>query len=580
MPSVLIEEDVPARMQDGVTLYADVYRPAESGCYPVLLCRMPYGKQLYLPMSGALLNPVRAAQAGYVVIIQDTRGRYTSEGQFTYLAQMPQEGPDGYDTVEWAASLPYSNGNVGLFGISYFGWTQWAAAMLRPPHLRAVVPMQALVGLGEGIGQRRGAFELGANLAWHLFTSIDTTTRQLVASGASGLEIFGAIRTIVAAMDRLSENGYTELPLRDLPSLRELGLNDLLRYLFQRAPGNWPAEYNLVPSAVEVPSLNIGGWFDIFAQGTLDTYTALRSQGRGQGRQAHLLVGPWSHGNVGGGFGTTMGEMEFGLAAGGALVGFKGDLTTIHLRWFDHWLKGIDNGVDKEAPVQVFLTGENRWVELPDWPPPGADEQSLYFTAMAGLSASLSPAVSGISRYAYDPADPAPTLGGNVLMPGVYGVAVKDQRPLSQRPDVLTFTGRALSEPLKVMGRVVATLWISSSVPDTDFVVRLLDIHSNGYMQNVCDGITRTRYRESLTEASWLEPGQIYEITVDLWSVAHVFKPGHRIGIQVTSSSFPRWDRNWNTKDEPGAAIGGPVAQQTIWHDPEHPSHITLPVVR
>jgi putative CocE/NonD family hydrolase len=327
---------------------------------------------------------------------------------------------------------------------------------------------------------------------------------------------------------------------------------------------------------VEVPALIIGGWFDLFLQGTLDSFMGMRHSA-GLARQSHLLVGPWSHQNYGS-VDTANGDIDFGVASGSNQIDMWEDLTSLHLRWFDHWLKGIDNGIDREPPVQVFLTGEKRWLRLPDWPPPLAGEQDWYLGAGGELSQTAPVEESSESRYTYDPKNPVPTIGGNTLLPGVFPPGVRDQRPLSQRPDVLTFTGVPLDQPLTVIGRVTANLRVSSSAPDTDFVVRLIDQHPDGYMENVCDGIKRCRYRHSLTEPEWLEPGKVYELPVDLWSTAHTFLAGHRVAVQVSSSSFPRWDRNWNTKEDPGAATQGQPATQTIWHSRAHPSHVVLPV--
>ncbi len=575
MATVLVEQNVPARMRDGVTLYADVYRPFDDDRHPVLLTRLPYGKAGV----ASLLSPVRVAQAGYAVVVQDCRGTGASEGHFGYFATLGQEGPDGYDTVEWAAGLPYSDGNVGMFGLSYFGWTQWAAAAQRPPHLRAIAPMQTwsdhrLVPSGY----RGGAFELGNHLSWHLGMAVGQTTKRLAASGAAPAEIQAAMGRLVATIDRLSYDGYFDTPLRDLPSLREIGLNTILSYLFDAGPGGEFPGSTIDLSSVEVPSLSVGGWHDVLLQPTLDGYVGARARGRGLARQARLLVGPWTHGD--GMMSGTQGEMSFGMASSGLSIGMREDLVALTLRWSDHWLRGVDNGIDREPPVQVFVTGVNRWIPLGDWPPAGAMETPLYLGSGGALGPMPSVEREASSRYTYDPASPAPTLGGATLLPQVYRAGVKDQRPLSARSDVLTFTAPALDTPLAVIGPVSADLWVSSSAPDTDFVVRLVDVHPDGYMENVCDGITRARYRESSANPSFLEPGRVYGLSVDLWSTAHTFGVGHRVAVQVTSSSFPRWDRNWNTREDPAAATSGQPAEQTIWHDAARPSRILLPEVQ
>ena len=564
MNTVIVEQNVPARMRDGISLYADVYRPSTPGQYPILLSRLPYGKQAVV-----FQNVWALLQAGYVVVIQDCRGTFSSEGQFAYC---PHEGDDGYDTVEWAATLPYSTGAVGMTGGSYLGWTQWSAALRRPPHLRAIAPSQTWSD-HSGMRFRGGAFELGDTLQWHLQMSMGKLTRELTAAGKSPQEIANTTRIIVDFMDTFTGDGYKELPLRHLKSLEKAGLADIIGVLLDLGPGNQKPGMKIDYAEVEVPSLNIAGWYDVFQQYTLDNYIGARKNGRGQAKQSQLLVGPWTHGVMTAAPGMMVGEMNFGARASGAML-----VPEVQIKWFDHWLKGIDNGVASGASADIFITGENRWANMPDWPPPRAKEKSLYLGANGSLDFSKpgSGSNDGSTTYTSDPLNPVPTVGGNIMLalPGV-----RDQRLLSARPDVLTFTGRPLDKSLIIAGRIIADLWISSSAPDTDFVVRLIDQHQDGYMHNLCDGILRARYRDSLLEPSWLKPQGIYNLKVDLWSAAHVFKPGHRIVVQVAGSSFPRWERNWNTTEDPGAATGGQPAHQTIWHNNLHPSCILLPVL-
>lgn len=571
MNNIIIEQNIPAKMRDGVTLFADVYRPAEQGQFPVLLTRLPYGKELVLPKIFEILHVLRAVREGYVMIVQDCRGSWASEGEFEYCFH---EGKDGYDTVEWAAGLPYSTGAVGMFGLSHFGWTQWAAAGLCPPHLRAIAPMQTWSDF-TGMRFRGGAFELDDALTWRTRMSIGKLTRKLSARGRPMEEANDIMRAIQNFLDTLTEDGYVEVPLRHLKSLEKLGLAGIIGELLDLGPGNQTPGYQVDYASVEVPSLNIAGWYDVFQQYTLDNFVSVRKYGKGAARHSQLIVGPWTHGQTLAFPGMMVGEKNFGAAASGAMINFQGDLTAIQLRWFDHWLKNINNGVESEVPVRVFLTGENRWIEMPDWPPRDVRDERIYLDDGGALDFSLPGDKTGSTSYTYDPADPVPTLGGP--LPPFAGV--KDQRPLGERPDVLTFTSSPVKQPLMVAGRIVADLWVSSSAPDTDFVVRLIDVHPDGYMQNLCDGIMRARYRHSLKEVTWIQPGEIFELKVDLWSIAHVFKPGHHLAVQVTSSSFPRWDRNWNTKENPGAATRGQSAHQTIWHNTQHPSCIILPVL-
>lgn len=567
MNNVSIEQNVPARMRDGVTLYADVYRPSEPGQYPVLLARTPYGKDMILSKVESM-HILRAVRTGYVVIIQDCRGTFTSEGTFEYCFH---EGKDGYDTVEWASALPYSMGAVGMFGFSHLGWTQWSAAGLRPPHLKAIAPGQTWSDF-TGMRFRGGAFELGDALHWRLQMSIGKLTREFTTARRSPEEINSVVPAILDCMEKLDQGGFSEVPLRHLRSLEQIGLADIIGVLLDLGPGNQAPGFRIEHSDIEVPSLNIAGWYDVFQQYTIDNYVGSRALGHGVARRSHLLVGPWTHGQLVAVPGMMVGEMNFGNRASAAMI----DLTAIHLRWYDRWLKCIDNGVDSAPPVHLFFTGENRWLDAQDWPPPEATEKRLYFYADRRLDFSSPQSNNSSTSFIYNPEDPVPTLAGNVVLE-LRGV--RDQRPLSTRPDVLTFTGSPINNQLRVAGHVLADIWISSSAPDTDFVVRLIDVYPDGYMQNLCDGIIRARYRNSLNNPEWLQAGEVYNIKIDLWSIAHVFKSGHRIVVQITSSSFPRWDRNWNTTEDPGAAISGQIAHQTIWHDSSRPSCMILPVL-
>lgn len=567
MGTVLIEHNMPARMRDGVKLYADIYCPADAGQYPVLLTRMPYGKEALRPMLSQFVDPIRAAQAGYVVIMQDCRGFFASEGEDQGIAQ---EGPDGYDSVEWAAALPCSNGAVGMWGGSYLGLDQWIAAEHHPPHLRALVPFSAPTTSADGIFFRGGVLEFPDALLMELRFGLEKKARGMKKTGAQPLEIMRATRAIAEAIEGLRQRDLDELPLNHLASLEPLGLAECLTPWFVR--GASQPEYAVDFSQVEVPALIICGWYDGALPQSLYSFSAVKERGHGTVPKPHLMIGPWSHGHFGLGRSTMIGEMEFGMAASAGAI----DLTAIHLRWFDHWLKGAENGVEAEPPVLVFFMGEKRWRTLPDWPPPGMKLTPWFLQPRAGL-APATPGTATPTRYIYDPANPAPTLGGGGSPIGWHGLGVRDQRPLSSRSDVLTFAGPRLDHPYTVAGQVSATLWASSSAPDTDFVVRLIDIHPNGYMHNLCDGVVRARYRNSLAEPAWLTPRVVYEFHVELWPTAHTFQPGHQVAMQVTSSNFPRWDRNLNTMDAPGSGNVGQVAQQSIWHGGEYASCIWLP---
>lgn len=569
---IRVEFDVSATMRDGTVLRANIFRPADEGVYPVALTRTPYGKDFasVTPFADA----PRLARAGYIVVIQDVRGRFRSEGDW---APMRNEGPDGYDTVEWAARLPGANGKVGMFGASYFGFTQWMAAAQTPPSLKALVPSITWSDARDGVFWRGGAFELGLFTFWHLSSiGLDTLARRLVNA-----TVQAKVETLAAwahALNTLRSEGYWSLPLKDLASLKRLGLGPELADMVARP---YDPEYSAATSLVgrydrvTVPALNLGGWYDIFTKGTLDNFNTLRAEGRTpEARQNRVVVGPWSHIN----YSHIVGEMDFGFAANLAFMNLQTDLTGLTQRWFDYWLKGLDNGVTQEPPVRLFIMGDNVWRDEHEWPLARTQYTPYYLHAHGGLS-TAPPAVDETpDTFVYDPYDPTPTLGGHILMHALYYPGVKDQRPIEQRSDVLVYTSEPLAQHMEVTGPITVKLWAASEALDTDFVARLVDVHPDGFSQNLVDGIIRARYRHGDTPEP-LTPGQVYEYTIDLWATANVFQAGHRIRLHIASASFPRWDRNPNT----GAAFGQDdtlvATQQTIYHNAAHPSHVILPII-
>ncbi len=579
--SIVTEFDVPAEMRDGTILRANIFRPASGGPYPVALTRTPYGKD-YGSVS-PFLDAVRMARAGYIVVIQDVRGRFRSEGEFSAFRN---EFHDGYDSVEWAARLPNSNGKVGMFGASYFGFTQWAAAVETPPSLKAIVPSITWHDTRDGTSWRGGALELGVIAGWNIGTiALDVYLKRYAQ--APLYEQFAAAMRLVNEINNLRTEGYWSLPLKDFEPLKrvDVGVADLERFIAH--PYNAQEAVATSPGTrldcVTVPSLNIGGWYDIFTQGTIDNFAAMRERGgTPEARQAKLVIGPWSHVN----YSHVVGQQDFGFVANMSFMNLQTDLTSLTQRWFDYWLKGIDNGIAHEPPVKLFIMGDNAWRDEGEWPLARTRYTPYYLhsggaanTLNGNGSLSTTPPVEELAdHYVYDPATPTPTLGGSNLMHPLFYQGVKDQREIEARPDVLVYTSAPLERDTEVTGPVVAKLWVTSDGPDTDFVARLVDVHPDGFAQNLADGILRARYRDGETE-KMLTPGEPAEITVDLWSTANVFKAGHRIRVDIASASFPRWDRNPNT----GAPFGQDAelrpARNTILHDAAHPSHIILPLI-
>ena len=582
---ILIEFDVEAQMRDGTTLRANVYRPAGDGRWPVLLTRLPYGKDL--PLGSAVLDPAQIVRRGYVVIVQDTRGRFMSEGEWVPFIN---EALDGVDTIEWAAQLPYSNGNVGMYGISYFGFTQWSSAVFQPPALKALAPIQTWSDPFNGVMFRGGALELGAAGSWQLMMGLNELMRRHQGNPqALGRSIYG----LVKEMDTLANEGYWFLPLHEFAPLKKSDIaqtffENFLRPMDPEHPITQPLFIAGKQESVIVPTLNVGGWYDIFLQDTIDSYKFMRERGSTQqARQSKLLIGPWAHGA----FTNPIGEMNFGFGSSAAFIGLQIDLMSLQVRWFDHWLKGINTGMLNEPPIKLFVMGTNVWRDEQEWPLARAIETRYYLHSngqantlhgngylSTDLPDSDEPATD---YYEYDAANPVITRGGALLLSPEYRPGPFDQRPTESREDVLVYTTGELKEDLEVTGPIKVHLWATSSAPDTDFVARLVDVHPDDYAQNLTDGIIRARYRNaSLGEgASLIEPGRAYEYEIDLWSTSNVFKAGHRIRLDVTSSNFPRWDRNPNTGHEFGVDSELAVAHQMILHDPEHPSFIVLPIV-
>jgi putative CocE/NonD family hydrolase len=562
---ILVELDVPAPMRDGVTLRANVYRPPE-GRWPVLLTRLPYGKDIGVGSSA--LDPVQAARRGYVVIVQDTRGRFASEGDWQ---PFETEAEDGYDTIAWAAGLPYADGQVGMFGVSYLGFTQWAAAVQQPPALKAMAPRVTWSDALNGFGFRGGALELGTQAMWGLQMGFDQLVRQHRADPPA---LGAAFWSLAREVDLLGTEGYASLPLNDFAPLRR---QPMLPRFFQQV--QQPMDRELLDPVtiagkherVHVPTLNVGGWYDIFLGDTIANYQAMRALGR----PTRLVIGPWTHVDTR----VPVGELNFGFGSQASFINLQYDMERLQLRWFDHWLKGVDTGMLSEPPIKLFVMGANVWRDETEWPLQRAAPTRYYLRAGGELS-THPPGTEAPDRYAYDPANPVPTHGGALLMAPEFPAGPRDQRSVEARSDVLVYSTPVLERDMEVTGPVTVELWASSSAPDTDFVARLVDVYPDGRSYNLTDGILRARYRRGL-DPQLLQPGAPERFEIDLWATSNVFRAGHRVRLHITSSNFPRWDRNPNTGNTFGADTAADlrVAEQTILHDAEHPSFVLLPVV-
>jgi uncharacterized protein len=498
-------------MRDGVRLSTNVYLPEGKGPFPVVLIRTPYGK-----LTQAIGFAAWTAR-GFALVAQDVRGKGASEGPYRPFADDPA---DGFDTVEWVAKQPWSNGKVGMYGVSAMGITANLAAMMNPPHLVATFVMLARSSIFTQSAFMGGVFRKELNEIW------------LKRQGA-------------------------------LDVLNETFRHNVYDHFYDIA------EMPLYWDKIKVPVYNWGGWYDIFAQGNIDNFVGQQAQGGGRaaGNQK-LTMGPWGHGQI----------EEVKYPANSVM-----NYTEEAMRWFDYWLQGKDNGILDEPPVKYYVMGDvadpkapgNEWRTAIAWPVP-AKTTAYFLTAGNGLSDRLPAEAESADSYKYDPKNPVPTVGGANLN---IKKGPMDQRAAGNRADVLKFMTPALDAPVEVTGRVKVELWAESDAPDTDFMAKLVDVYPDGTERLVLDSAVRARFREGLDREVFMKKGEVYRMTLDLWSTSIVFNKGHRIAIHITSSNDPRYDPNPNTGKPLRADDETRVATNTIHHDRAHPSRALLPVV-
>ncbi len=550
-----VRYDVPTTMRDGTILRSDIYRPTGSGPWPVIVVRGPYGKAGIDMLKE--IRPRTITDHGYMLVLQDTRSRFASDG--AEWRPWIGEGTDGADTIEWAARLPDSTGRVATLGPSYLGNTQWMAAIEKPAGLVAIAPSVTWSDPYDGLFARGGAIELGLSLPWSLGQGIDVLIRRL---GADPTQLVEALGPLFADFDNLAHGVYAELPAGRHPVFERHRIPDLG---YQSAlEDDAVAEACSVQGRqhlVGVPSFTTAGWFDLFLQGSLDNFVEAS-----QTQPARLLVGPWSHAPFGSAF---QGQVNFGLAANADILDFGASWHDMQLDWLDRWLRPeVENERPDEAPVKLFVMGVNEWRDEHEWPLSRAVPTPLYFGADGTLSREPEPHDSS-TDFDYDPMDPVPTVGGNMYVAPEYPAGMFVQSAVESRRDVIVFTTPPLLSDLEVTGRVRARLHATTDGLSTDWVVRLCDVDAEGVSRNVADGILRAE----------TVPDAIGEYEIDLWSTSIVFRAGHRIRVQVTSSCFPRWDRNLNLGAAGQAGTESRIAHQRIHYGASAPSHIILPVV-
>jgi putative CocE/NonD family hydrolase len=586
-------------MSDGTILRADVWRPWRAGPergpdgspmarHPTLLQRTPYDKgDPFVAQHHAGLDPLRAAEAGYAVVIADVRGRGRSDGSFEPFVN---ERADGVDTIAWVTRQPWSDGRVGTYGVSYIGATQMLAASARPAALAAIAPHETTFGYRSGWLYQGGAFQLGFALLWALAlarTELDRRRTHVTTDRRSTDEL----HVLARELDTMAADpwaAFRVLPLRGHAALERV----------LPAYGDWlslPAsdpywrridlDGDVAGSpAIDVPALHIGGWNDIFLTGAIDGYVRLRDAGASERTRSgqRLLIGPWAHAVP---F-ETIGQVDHGPAASQAAV----DMTGSQLRWFDDFLGPGATGRSSLPAVRLFVMGTDRWVDLDAWPPPGARSHLLYLRGDdegATQGGRLSPTSPGTDEpaddYVYDPADPCPTVGGATFLPGLFvgwHAGSQDQRAIEARSDVLTYTSDVLDRDLVVIGPVRMELYAATSARDTDFTARLVDVHPDGRAMGVTDGILRLRHRDGTAGAQLVQPDEVLRLRIDLFPTAMAFRIGHRVRVDISSSSFPRFDRNPNHGGDPSTATAADfvVARQRVFHDARYPSAIHLSV--
>ena len=542
-------------MRDGITLSADIYfTSGQSGPFPVILGRTPYDNTTGESMESAVFYP----QHGYVFVAQDVRGRYDSDGDFDPVFD---ESNDGYDTIEWIGAQPWCDGSVGMVGASYVAQVQWQAAITGSHYLKAIAPRVIAHNFHEAHYYLGGAFLLASHSMWSL--RHHTRTRQDIS---------------VFNWDQL----FLTLPVRDLPKAAGADIKfyrdcvDHPDYDEYWKPIATEEQYE----NIKIPVLQIGGWYDIAAGGTFKNFVGMRERGGSQlaRNNQRAVIGPWIHEES---KMTHAGEVDFGLDS-------VLDLQEIELRWFDHWLKGIPNGAEQDAPLRIFVMGANEWRDEHEWPLARTKYTPYYFHGGGSANSLLGdgtlstepPADEPADHFVYNPAFPIPTRGGNTCCnPDLVPWGAYDQRPIEYRNDVLVYTSDPLEEDMEVTGPVFVKLFASTDGRDTDFTAKLMDVRPDGHAVNLCDGIVRGRYRTTRERQTLLEPGEAYEFTIDLWPTSNVFKKGHRIRVDISSSNFPRFDRNPNTGNALGQDAELRIAHQQGFHERTRPTHIILPVV-
>jgi len=565
--AMLVEMNVMVPMRDGVKLATDIYRPKPEGRYPVILNRMPYGtdEDMFKELARFFVRH------GYIFINQDTRGTYDSEGVYFPLVW---ERNDGIDTCEWIAKQPWFNGKLGTWGVSYFAYTQWAES----PNNKVLTAMNPVFGTGSifKFVYRGGALTYVQMIPWNTGMQNAWYKKQGINKKIE-VDLLGG--------------GYYNYPIRDANPVKVediIGNPERVNKEAEKGVFDWlqhPGDVVNVGALmfdgsyddVSAPSLQIAGWFDQALGPMLDDFVKVRAEGKGDAKKTRMIIGPWTHGAPG-----IPNDKRFEQRTLDGLKFYGQDV----LRFFDYWLKGESNGEEQQPALKIFVMGENRWHDENEWPLARTKWTNYYFHSAGqansrngnGKLDTSAPGNEPVDKFDYNPDNPVPTLGGNWLGYKEWHPGSFDQSKIEERNDVLVYMTDVMTEAVEVTGPIKVILYAATDVKDTDFTAKLVDIYPDGKAYNLCDGIIRARYRESLVKPSPLEPGKIYKYEIDMWATSNLFKAGHRIGVEISSSNFPQFDRNSNCGGE-----GGPdckkIAHQVIYHNSDYPSHIVLPVI-
>jgi putative CocE/NonD family hydrolase len=559
-PSVL-KKNIAVPMRDGVVLRADVLLPAADGRFPVLVYRTPYGKDS-AQREYTTFN--HAVERGYAVIIQDVRGRYHSDGDFR---PYENEGQDGYDTIEWAAAQPWSNGAVGTFGLSYPGAVQWLAAVQSPPHLKAMVPAMTF-STPQNFFYAGGTWDMSwidwiwNNIAW------DTRVKKNLPGPRTEEEAS-------AAWEKEGPKMLNTLPLLDLKPLQQAApyYFDWLRHPPEDPWWNW-SELRDKYSRTQAAVLNFSAWYDdnYGPEGATTNFSGLlKARAKDNDVRTHLLLGPWVHG-VANTARTHSGEREFGTAA--AI-----DYDDVVLRWMDHYVKGVDNGVDREKPVRYFVMGRNQWQDAEQWPPTPRETREFLAPATDGehLGRLQPTPFHNHNSFSEFVSDPASSVVNPYASSGAH-----DYRKLADRADVLSFDSAELKEDTEVTGPITARIFVSCDCRDFDLWARLLDVSPDGTAINLMSpglDVLRASYRDLSRGRQWLAPGKIYELKLENLITSNVFLTGHRIRLQISASFTPNFSRNLQSGKSEVDSAETKKASIRVYHDAAHPSRVVLPVV-